>query len=86
MENGPINTLNSLISVGLTVEEAYKFKQFCKYYNQISYLLEAQVFERVQPGEVVLHLSPKGEIGRIELHPIIVILNNQQLQDSAGNV
>lgn len=73
MGSGTINTLNSLITVGLTVGDVEKFKSFCKYYNQFSYLLEAGVFERVRPGSVVLHLSQSGEIGKIELHPIIVI-------------
>lgn len=67
--------LNSIITVGLTVQDAIKFRQFCQYYNQINYLLEAQVFERVRPGEIVLHVSPKGEIGKVELHPVIVIVN-----------
>ena len=72
MESGTTN-ISSLITVGLTVENAERFKVFCKYYNQFSYLMEAGVFERVRPGSVVLHLSQAGEIGKIELHPIIMI-------------
>jgi len=78
MENGTINTLNSIITVGLTVQDAERFKVFCQYYNQFTYLLEAGVFERVRPGSVVLHLSSVGEIGSIELRPVIV-LNIKQL-------
>ena len=72
MDNGIMNTLSSLITVGLTVQDAERFKVFCQYYNQISYLLEAQVFERVRPGSFVVHLGTDGNIGRLELHPIIV--------------
>ena len=61
------------MTVGLTVQDAERFKVFCQYYNQISYLLEAQVFERVRPGSVVLHLSQAGEIGSVELRPIIMV-------------
>ena len=78
MDNGTMNTLNSLTMVGLTQEDASKFKTFCQYYDQINYLLEAQVFERVRPGSVILHLSQAGEIGSIELRPVIV-LNLKQL-------
>ena len=73
MVNGTINTLTSLVMVGLTTEDALKFKTFCQYYDQISCLLDVGVFERVRPGSVILHLSPSGEIGKIELHPVIVV-------------
>lgn len=68
---------NSLITVGLNPDDALKFRTFCQYYDQINYLLEAHVFERVRPGSFVVHLSQGGEIGRIELHPVIVIHNLQ---------
>lgn len=66
-----MNDLNSLITVGLTVADAVKFKQFCQYYNQISYLLEAEVFERVKPGSFVVHIGKDGELGKLELHLIV---------------
>lgn len=78
MESGNINILSSIITVGLTIQDAERFKIFCQYYNQFNYLLEAGVFERVRPGSVVLHLSSSGEIGSIELRPVIV-LNIKQL-------
>ena len=78
MENGTINILTSIVTVGLNVQDAERFKVFCQYYNQFNYLLEAGVFERVRPGSVVLHLSQAGEIGSIELRPIIMI-NLKQL-------
>ena len=74
MESGTINIF-SLTTVGLTVQDAEKFKLFCQYYNQFSYLLESGMFERVRPGSVVLHLNKSGEIGKIELHPVIVLIN-----------
>lgn len=73
MDNGTMNISNSLITVGLNPEDALKFRTFCQYYDQINYLLEAQVFERVRPGSFVVHLSQAGEIGRVELHPVIII-------------
>ena len=67
-----MNTLinfQSLHTVGLTTEQAERFKIFMQHYNEFACIIDTQIFQRVRPGKVILHLNQSGEIGKIELHP-----------------